>query len=226
MNMWQFVRRQSSRLLLLVIVLIGAYFRLNGLYSWDEPSFRLHPDERFLTEVASQIHLPNSFHQFIDSSNTPLNPRNGNYKFFVYGMLPHTITRFVAVAMTSPDRIAPTLTSADKDGNNVNPEYTFSKAIPDKIRKLINPDGVDYTADIHKVGRGLSVFFDLLSMLLIFVIARRLYGEKVALLAALMTAGTAFLIQQAHFFTVDSTSTTFILLTIYFAIRIIQRGVG
>ncbi len=225
MNMLQYVRRQGLRvLLLLVIVLIGAYFRLNGLYSWDEPSFRLHPDERFLTEVATQIHLPNSFHQFIDSSNTPLNPRNGNYKFFVYGMLPHTITRFVAVALTSPDRMSPRLTTPTKYGDGSNPEYKLSKAIPDKVRKLINPDGVDYTADIHKVGRGLSAFFDLLSILLIFAIARRLYGEKVAYLAALMTAGTAFLIQQAHFFTVDATSTTFILLTIYYAVRIIQRG--
>jgi hypothetical protein len=175
MNMLQYVRRQGLRvLLLLVIVLIGAYFRLNGLYSWDEPSFRLHPDERFLTEVATQIHLPNSFHQFIDSSNTPLNPRNGNYKFFVYGMLPHTITRFVAVALTSPDRMSPRLTTPTKYGDGSNPEYKLSKAIPDKVRKLINPDGVDYTADIHKVGRGLSAFFDLLSVLWIFAIARRL----------------------------------------------------
>ena len=60
MNMLQYVRRQGPRVMLLVvIVLIGAYFRLNGLYSWDEPSSRLHPDERFLTEFASQIDLPN-----------------------------------------------------------------------------------------------------------------------------------------------------------------------
>jgi hypothetical protein len=163
MNMLQYVRRQGLRvLLLLVIVLIGAYFRLNGLYSWDEPSFRLHPDERFLTEVATQIDLPNSFQQFIDSSNTPLNPRNGNYKFFVYGMLPHTMTRLVAVALTSPERMSPRLTTPTTYGDGSNPEYKLAKAIPNSLRKLINPDGVDYTADIHKVGRSLSAFFDLL----------------------------------------------------------------
>jgi hypothetical protein len=109
-----------------------------------------------LTEVATQIHLPNSFHQFIDSSNTPLDPRNGNYKFFVYGMLPHTMTRFVAV-VTSPDRMPPQLTTPIS-GDGTNPEYKLSKAIPDKLRKLVNPDGVDYTGDIHKVGRALSAF--------------------------------------------------------------------
>lgn len=225
MNMLQYVRRQGLRvMLLLVIVLIGAYFRLNGLYSWDEPSSRLHPDERFLTEVASQIDLPDSFQQFIDSSNTPLNPRNGNYKFFVYGMLPHTLTRLVAVGLTSPDRMSPRVTTPTDYGDGSNPEYRLAKAIPDRMRKLINPDGVDYTSEIYKVGRSLSAFFELLSILLIFAIARRLYGEKVAYLAALMTAGTALLIQQSHFFTVDATSTTFILLTIYYAVRIVQRG--
>lgn len=209
-------------MLLLVIVLIGAYFRLNGLFAWDEPSFRLHPDERFLTEVASQIRLPDSFERFIDSGRTPLNPRNGNYKFFVYGMLPHEITRTVAVLLTPPDRLPPQATTPNNEG--VNPEYRLSKAFPQSIRALINPDGKDFTMEIHRIGRSVSAFFDLLSLLMVFLIARRLYGEKVAYLAALMSAGTATLIQQSHFFTVDATSTFFILLTLYYAVRIVQRG--
>lgn len=216
-------RRHGIRwLVLLAIVLFGAYFRLNGLFAWDEPSFRLHPDERFLTEVASQIHLPDSFTRYIDSGRTPLNPRNGNYKFFVYGMLPHEITRVVAVVLTPPDRLPPQTSIPNNEGDN--PEYRLSKAFPTGIRKLINPAGADYTMDIHKVGRSVSAFFDLLSIVVLFLIARRLYGEKVAFLAAFMTAGTGFLIQQAHFFTVDATSTFFILLTLYYAVRISQRG--
>ncbi|MEY2845546.1 MAG: hypothetical protein RL076_1092 [Chloroflexota bacterium] len=209
-------------MLLLIIVLIGAYFRLNGLFAWDEPSFRLHPDERFLTEVASQIRLPDSFERFIDSGRTPLNPRNGNYKFFVYGMLPHEITRTVAVLLTPPDRLPPQATTPNNEG--ANPEYRLSKAFPQSIRALINPDGKDFTMEIHRIGRSVSAFFDLLSLLMVFLIARRLYGEKVAYLAALMSAGTATLIQQSHFFTVDATSTFFILLTLYYAVRIVQRG--
>ncbi|MFN5341227.1 MAG: DUF2298 domain-containing protein [Roseiflexaceae bacterium] len=216
-------RRHILRwMMLLIIVLIGAYFRLNGLFAWDEPSFRLHPDERFLTEVASQIRLPNSFERFIDSGRTPLNPRNGNYKFFVYGMLPHEITRTLAVLLTPPDRLPPQSTTPNNEGTN--PEYRLSTAFPQSIRELINPDGKDFTMEIHRVGRSVSAFFDLLSLLMVFLIARRLYGEKVAYLAALMSAGTATLIQQSHFFTVDATSTFFILLTLYYAVRIVQRG--
>lgn len=222
-NMLVLFRRYMMRwMMLILILLMGAYFRLNGLFAWDEPSFRLHPDERFLTEVATQIRLPASFERYIDTGRTPLNPRNGNYKFFVYGMLPHEITRTIAVMITPPDRLPPQSTAPNNEG--ANPEYRLSKAFPESIRKFINPAGVDYSVEIHKVGRSVSAFFDLLSILLVFLIARRLYGEKVAYLAALMSAGTAFLIQQSHFFTVDATSTFFILLTIYYAVRIVQRG--
>jgi hypothetical protein len=112
MNMLQYVRRQGPRVLLLVvIVLIGAYFRLNGLYSWDEPSFRLHPDERFLTEVASQIDLPNSFHQFIDSSTTPLQRREDGLFAVAGAPKGQDIT---------PGPITPGLTSGALEGSNVN----------------------------------------------------------------------------------------------------------
>lgn len=205
--------------LLLLILVMGAYFRFGGLFMWDEPSFRLHPDERFLTEVASQIRLPNSIQQYFDSSNTPLNPRNGNYKFFVYGMLPHELTRLTAVVITPPDRLPMV-----GDGAKPNGEYAISSAFPSVLRDLINPDGVNYTSDIHRVGRAWSAIFDVLSILVVFLIARRLYGERVAYVAALMAAGTALLIQQSHFFTVDAASAFFILLTIYFAIKIVEKG--
>lgn len=214
------MRQNAVRIgLLLLILAMGAYFRFGGLFMWDEPSFRLHPDERFLTEVASQIRLPNSIEQYFDSSNTPLNPRNGNYKFFVYGMLPHEITRLTAVLITPPDRL-----QIPRAGEAQNGEFAIASAFPSVVRDVINPDGVNYTSDIHRIGRVWSALFDLLSILVIFLIARRLYGERVAYVAALMAAGTAFLIQQSHFFTVDSASAFFILLTIYYAIRIVEKG--
>ena len=98
----QYQRLGMRIVLLLFIVWLGAYLRFTGLESWDEPSFRLHPDERFLIDVASKIRLPSSFQEYLDSSTTPLNPRNGEFQFFVYGMLPHEITRLSAVALTPP----------------------------------------------------------------------------------------------------------------------------
>ncbi len=223
MNTKSFFQRSSGQTVaLLAILLLGAYFRFGGLFSWDEPSFRLHPDERFLTEVASQIHLPVSFSEYLDTSNSPLNPRNGNYKFFVYGMVPHELTRLTAVLITPPDRL-PTMLPGDGQ-QKPNVERQISALMPEFIRNIINLEGRDYTSDIHKVGRVYSALFDLLSLLVIYGIGRRLYGNKVGLVAAFMYAGTAFPIQQAHFFTVDATSAFFILLTVYYSIRVAQRG--
>lgn len=218
----QYQRLGMRIALLLLIVWLGAYVRFTGLESWDEPSFRLHPDERFLTEVASQIRLPGSFQEYIDSSTTPLNPRNGNYKFFVYGMLPHEITRLSAVALTPPELLPATV---ERDGGAVpNPEYAVAQAFPRELRAIVNPESIDYTGRIHVVGRAWSAIFDILSLLVVFLLARRLYDETIAYVAALMYAGTGFLIQQTHFFTVDATSAFFIVLTVYFAVRVHQEG--
>jgi YYY domain-containing protein len=217
-----YVRTSMRIVALVLIVWMGAYFRFTGLASWDEPSFRLHPDERFLTEVATQIQLPGSFQEYLDSSNTPLNPRNGNYKFFVYGMLPHELTRLSAVLLTSPEYLPE---QVDRGGVMVpNPEYALAQAMPSDIRLWLNPTEIDYTAQIHVVGRGLSALFDILSLLVVFLLARRLYDETIAFVTAFMYAGTAFLIQQTHFFTVDATSAFFIVLTVYFAVKIHQNG--
>ena len=77
---------------------------------------------------------------------------------------------------------------------------------------------------IHLLGRALAASFDLVTVLLMFIIGRRLYDKRVGLLAALLAACTVILIQQAHFFTMDSFAATFVALTIYMAIRVAQRG--
>lgn len=81
---------------ILLIFFISLSFRLYGL-NWDHAQ-HLHPDERFLTMVANDIHLPSSLAQYFDSSDSPLNPFNyPQYQFFVYGTFPVFLTKFIAV---------------------------------------------------------------------------------------------------------------------------------
>ena len=78
--------------------------------------------------------------------------------------------------------------------------------------------------EIHLVGRAASATFDLLSVFLVYLIGARLYGRRVGLLASALVGFSVFLIQHAHFFVVDPFANTFMLLGIYFAVRIAEEG--
>ena len=90
-----------------------------------------------------------------------MNPYNMGYDFFVYGTLPLFIVRVAA--------------EVAKSSTQSRHLWNASPGIP---LNMIGYDGV------HLVGRALSGLFDLACVLLTFVIARRLYGRKVGLLAA------------------------------------------
>ena len=77
---------------------------------------------------------------------------------------------------------------------------------------------------IYLLGRELSATMDLLSILLLYFVGRRLYSRKVGLLASALYAFAVMAIQQSHFFTVDNFGTFFALLTFYLAVRIAQDG--
>ncbi|HEY2979857.1 MAG TPA: DUF2298 domain-containing protein, partial [Anaerolineales bacterium] len=79
---------------------------------------------------------------------------------------------------------------------------------------------------VHLVGRQLSTIADLGVILLLYVIAVRLYGRKVGLLAAAFSALTVMQIQQSHFFTVDNPANFFSILAVLFAVLIIDTRVA
>lgn len=75
---------------------------------------------------------------------------------------------------------------------------------------------------VHLVGRNLNMLYDWLGLILIFLIGRRLVDARVGALAALLAAGTAFSIQQAHFFTVDVPANFFFLCFLYAFLRSLE----
>jgi 4-amino-4-deoxy-L-arabinose transferase-like glycosyltransferase len=79
---------------LIVLLLVGAYFRLVGL-DWDGDQ-NLHPDERFLTGVETALIPVESFSDYWNTETSTLNPHNQGYGFFVYGTLPIFTVRYVA----------------------------------------------------------------------------------------------------------------------------------
>jgi len=81
-------------LILAVIFSAGGYFRFVGI-NWDD-SQHLHPDERFMTNVADAIR-PAGLLDYFDTANSTLNPFP--YGSFTYGMFPLFLTRYIAEAV-------------------------------------------------------------------------------------------------------------------------------
>ena len=207
---------RTTWLPLLAILLIGGYFRFFGLTTWDEPSYRLHPDERFMVDVASLIRLPQSPDAYFDSYANSLNPRNNGKDFYVYGLFPQTLTRLTAVLLTPRESLR-----SDQRG-------TVEEWLPRPplLPAILNPAAKNLTGygEIFAIGRGWAALFDTASLLVLFLIGRRLYGRRVGLVAALLLALAVLPIQLAHFFTVDAATAFFVLLAIYWAVRIPQGG--
>ncbi|HQN69634.1 MAG TPA: phospholipid carrier-dependent glycosyltransferase, partial [Anaerolineaceae bacterium] len=73
------------------------------------------------------------------------------------------------------------------------------------------------------VGRQLSAGFDVLTILLVFLIGLILYNKWVGLVGATLYAFAVLPIQQAHFMTVDSFTNTFGMLTVLAAVLLLKR---
>ncbi|MEI7770548.1 MAG: glycosyltransferase family 39 protein, partial [Chloroflexales bacterium] len=228
--------------ILIAILLVGAYFRTLSLTSWDDGTGQ-HPDERFFTDVASNVRLPASLGELYDSARSPLNPRSYvQYPMFVYGPFPIYATRLAAAALTPngalPEQV-PSISGPPRMGADPsapgevrtdfgplvpNPERALPKSAA--LIALLNPAGVNLTSygEIVRVGRALAMLFDLGSILMVFLIARRLFDARVGLLSAALSALAVMQIQQSHFFVDPIFSTFFALLALYWAIRAAQGG--
>lgn len=184
-------------ILLIGVLLIGAYFRLVGI-DWGEYQY-LHPDERFLIWVGSDISpvkcldasyplagCPNdqkswlSWSEYFDTVNSTLNPHNRGHGFYVYGTLPLFMARYIV-------------------------EWIY---------------GYSGFVEMTDVGRPLSALVDLLTVFLVYLIGTRVYDRRVGLIAAAFSAFVVMQIQLSHFFTVDTFLNFFTWLAIYFAIRV------
>jgi YYY domain-containing protein len=76
------------------ILILGAFFRFQSI-DWDSGQ-HLHPDERFLTMVATGIEWPRSLSEYFDSDRSSLNPYNHGFGTYVYGTFPLFLTKWIA----------------------------------------------------------------------------------------------------------------------------------
>lgn len=213
-----------TALLLTAIFAAGIYFRFVG-QNWDDFT-HLHPDERFLTQVAQDIGGPlrmtgttadlqmqaclarypesGGVGPFFDSKCSNWYPKNVGHGLYVYGELPLFVVR-IAAEITREVHLAQAKTTLDEGDDIV----------------ALNWSGYN---GIHLVGRTVSAVTELLSLAVLFLIGCRLYGRWVGLLAVALGAAAVFPIQLSHFWTTDAFTSLPVTLTMYFAIRIKERG--
>ncbi len=75
---------------------------------------------------------------------------------------------------------------------------------------------------VYLAGRAMSGALDLMAVLVVFALGKRLYDARVGLLGALLLSLSVLNIQQSHYFTVDSATTFLVTLALYYAIRVAQ----
>lgn len=79
--------------LLTIILIAAAFVRFRGL-NWGEYQY-LHPDERFMVWVGTDISPVTTLGEYWDTANSSLNPHNRGHSFYVYGTLPLYMARYV-----------------------------------------------------------------------------------------------------------------------------------
>ncbi len=76
----------------------------------------------------------------------------------------------------------------------------------------------------HLVWRGISALFDLLAIVAVFALGKRVHGTWVGLLAALFYAAAPLAIQKSHFGTVNAIASCLVTVALYYAVAVQQRG--
>ena len=83
--------------LLALTVAVAAGLRLTGI-DWDQ-GHHLHPDERFLSILLTNIRPAPDLGTYFDPTLSPLNPFNHGIDFFVYGTFPIFVVEQIAVLL-------------------------------------------------------------------------------------------------------------------------------
>ncbi len=217
--------------LILVVLMASGYWMRSVGRNWDDYT-HLHPDERFLTQVASEIHSDSPLR--LSQSDTIAAKAACDKQ---YPLPPQDVLN----AMSPADQ-AEAYSNAGKGGyfdtacSNLNPHnvgygfYVYGEfpAFNTRIWAEIYNDltgetwWTSYNA-VQLVGRAASSVADTLTILLIFLIGARLFNRWVGLFAAGFYAFAAFPIQQSHFWTADVFTSFWVVLTIYFAVLVMDN---
>lgn len=184
-------------LLLVLVLIVGSALRLAGSY-WGEYTY-MHPDERFLLWVGTDI--------------SPVNLVPNPHATSAEDQYQKEWLSFSEYFDTANSPLNP-----HNRGHGFYVYGTLPMFITRAAVELIK--GHTGFQEMLEVGRPLSAVADILTVLLVYLVAARLYDRRVGLLAAAFSALAVLQIQQSHFFTMDTFINMFTFLAFYFAVRV------
>ena len=115
--------------------------------------------------------------------------------------------------------------------NQLNPEFFAYGSLPIYLYRAIGESLAIITKDsswvyqwnlINLIGRYVSAFLASFSIILVFLIAKKIWNEKIGLLAGFITAFSPSLIQTAHFSVTESMLVFWLLLILILSFRLKQ----
>ncbi|MCP4427652.1 MAG: phospholipid carrier-dependent glycosyltransferase, partial [Chloroflexi bacterium] len=213
------MKRQIEWAALAVILLVAAVLRLTGV-DWDE-YHHYHPDERYISWVATTIEWPDSLRTAFDPARSSFNPyywppdaisegiavERDQSRKFAYGHLP----LYLGVAATRLAERLDWLTAV------LPANWFFTRDI------LNGAERVEFR-HLTAVVRAVTGLMDVGAVWLTFLLGRQLYDVKTGLLAAAFLAFNVMHIQLARFFAVDPYVTFFTAAAVYMMTRAVGAG--
>ncbi len=203
-----------STFLAVGIVLLGLALRLWHL-DYDQ-RMQSHPDERSNSYYAVTIRMPEDLKNLLHPRLSHLNPfwnlRENEERHFTYGHFPLYLG---VLASNMVSHASPLLAAL---------------GLPDTWVEVAAD--VPYSSSrFLLVGRLVITLLDALTIGLLYLSARRLYGVRPGLLAAFLWAIAVMPFKDSHFFTVDIALTTFVTLTLLGYLFLLDhpgsfRGIG
>ncbi len=200
------LRPSTPALLLVLVVLMGLTLRLTGV-NWDDNT-RLHPDERFMTDILTRIGNPDNL---LDEARNRCPDPESAFEYFN-----------TDCSIWNPDNI-----NAGTYAYGTLPLYMVYEAA--QITARINPGGLDKPQlwtrydYAYLVGRVIDAFADTLVIVLIFLIGLRLFSAWHGLIAAALYAFAPLPIQLSHYWTIDPISNLFFVLGLYATVDIVRK---
>ncbi len=214
-----FIRAAESRHRFLQALMAGIVLAGLALRIWHldyDQGMGSHPDERSNSYYAITIRMPQDANNLLHPRLSPLNPfwdtGLNRARHFTYGHFPLYLG---VLAAWTAHNAAPLLDAL---------------GLPDQWIKVAS-EAQTNPLSFLLIGRLVVMLLDSLTVWLVLLIGRRLYGIQAGFLAAFLWSIAVMPFKDSHFFTVDIAITTFVTLTLLGYLVMLERpgslyGVG